>query len=304
MKILVIGSAGFIGNRLSRQLVVAGHSVTCVDLIPTFIRGATCVTKEAGTFLIEQNTLNSFPTLKGMLNNDGPVYDAIVHLVSSARSMNYSPENIIANELHTTLQVLSYARLNPHTKIVYASNAAVKYDDRNDMITVAKELGERLVRQYIDSYGANASILRMFSVFGPDEMDNGSKSSFIKKCKNAVLSDSRIVIHGDGRQQRDFVHIDDVVDAISQVLIMPNNLSLYEIGTAKTRSINSIATQFADATGVEIVSDTHTSDTLHITQADPALWPPGWTPKRALDEHLQEWIDYYRQDRLLNSITS
>lgn len=308
MKILVTGAAGFIGYALAQSLVKAGHKVTGIDRNPFKLHDAECIMKDVQIYMNELKTLNKLPIIQDLMVEPIEPFDLIIHLAATARvgiSLE-QPEQVIANNIGTTLQVLSYAREVPGTKVMFISSSSVAFADlEKNPYAMSKSMCEDLVNTYSKSFNVDATTVRLFNVYGPGEANYGKHSTFIRKCRTAVETGSSIVVYGDGSQTRDYTHVDDVVKGIQIISELAEWEELYELGSGKNpTSTGEIARTFADALGVEVKYERPRQGDPKMTKANPARNPPGWKPKWTVQEYLDEVIASYKRTRLINSSAS
>ena len=83
-----------------------------------------------------------------------------------------------------------------------------------------------------------------YNVYGPGEADYGVYSTVIRKFKQAYLKGDSLTIYGNGKKERDFTHVDDVIQGMQQLLVDPNLPSVAHFGKGDPKSISSIANCF------------------------------------------------------------
>ena len=304
MKILITGAAGFIGHALASRLTQIGHSVTCVDRNPFKLHNVECVMKDVQVYMNELKTINRLPIIQDLTDTPIKPFDLIIHLAATARvgiSLE-RPEEVISNNVGSALQVLSYAREMPATRVMFISSSSVKFADlHSNPYAMSKKICEDLVDTYRKSFNVNATSIRLFNVYGPGETNYGKHSTFIRKCRTAVETGSKITIFGDGSQSRDYTHIDDVIFGLQVISELPEWENVYEIGSGVTTSVEKIASVFRDALGVEIEYTNPRQGDPEFTIADTNKNPPGWKARWTVDEYLDELVASYRRTRLINS---
>lgn len=308
MKILITGAGGFIGYALAARLVQAGHQVTGIDRNPFKLHDADCIMKDVQIYMNELKTINRLPLIQDLAVTPIEPFDLIIHLAATARvgiSLE-RPEEVLSNNIGTTLQVLSYAREVPGTRVMFISSSSVKFAElENNPYAMSKSICEDLVNTYVRTYGIEATNIRLFNVYGPSEANYGKHSTFIRKCRTAIETGAKITVFGDGSQKRDYTHVDDVVAGLQIISELSDWQPLYEIGSGKNpTSTREIAETFADALGVEVVYEKPRQGDPKMTKADTSLNPPGWKARWTVQDYLAELIDSYRRTRLINSVAS
>ncbi len=221
MNYLVTGGAGFIGSHIVESLVRNGNEVRVLDNLST------------GNYRNLKNVSDKIEFTEGDIRDPDLCIsvakgcDGIFHqaaLVSVVESIERPQENHDIN-ITGTMNVLEAARIRSCKRIVFASSAAIYGNNpelpKNETMLpeplspygAAKIAGEYLLQAYAEQYGINCVALRYFNVYGPRQdprsMYSGVISKFVDCAKNKTIP----TIFGDGKQTRDFVYIDDVVQA-------------------------------------------------------------------------------------------
>jgi UDP-glucose 4-epimerase len=218
-KVLVTGGAGFIGSNLVRQLIEEKNSVTVLD---NFMSGY-------------RSNLELFPTVRiveGDVRDQTAVEEAIqgaevvFHLAASVGNKRSIDHPLIDAEINVlgTLGVLEAARKAGVRKIVTSSSAGIfgelktmpiKEDhpvEPDSPYGCTKLCEEKLCLAYAKLYPIEAVCLRYFNVYGPNQRFD-SYGNAIPIFVFRMLRNEPLIIYGDGDQTRDFVHVDDVVQA-------------------------------------------------------------------------------------------
>jgi UDP-glucose 4-epimerase len=218
-KVLVTGGAGFIGSNLVRHLIKEGNSVTVLD---NFMSGF-------------RSNIDSFPSvhiIEGDVRDHAAVEEAIqgaevvFHLAASVGNKRSIDHPLIDAEINVlgTLQILEAARKAGVRKIVTSSSAGIfgelktmpiKEDhpvEPDSPYGCTKLCEEKLCLAYSKLYQIEAVCLRYFNVYGPNQRFD-SYGNVIPIFVFRMLRNETLIIYGDGEQTRDFVHVDDVVQA-------------------------------------------------------------------------------------------
>jgi UDP-glucose 4-epimerase len=221
--VLVTGGAGFIGSNLVRTLVARGHSVSVLDDLSTG-REANLEGVDAELHV-------------GSILDDAALQDAaasassIVHL-AALPSVPRSIKNPLAtHEANATgtLRVLEVARrrmaqvISASSSSVYGANPVLpkREDLRPQPVSpyaVSKLAAESYVSSYQRIYGLPTLPFRFFNVYGPHQAAGHVYAAVIPVFVSAALAGEPLVVHGDGRQTRDFTHIDSVVGALVEAV--------------------------------------------------------------------------------------
>ncbi len=221
MKILVTGGAGFIGSHLVEAFVRAGHRVRVLDDFSSGHRGNLRGMKDDVEVLRGDcaDPRAAARAARGM--------EAVFHegaLPSVARSVGEPARSHRANAT-ATLAMLLAARDAGVRSFVYAGSSSVygdtpKLPKTETMPTrplspyaVGKMTGEHYVRIFASLYGMETVTLRYFNVFGPRQAADSPYSGVISLFAKALLRGETPLIHGDGRQSRDFTYVENVLEA-------------------------------------------------------------------------------------------
>jgi len=259
---LVTGGSGFIGQHLVNRLVSLGHHVIVVDNHSTSMPGSA----SSSITLIEKDVseldINAFPSL-----------DGIYHLASIAapRLFREHPMMVIRPNVHGTELMTKLAELN-HCRVVFTSSSET-YGSSGDPESLqsmkenhpsshlllsdkspyssAKVLGEEIVRAAFEG-GVDACAIRLFNVYG-ENMDPTlqGRGRVIPNFQNALLNGHSIPIEGDGSQSRTFTWIEDVIDALIEIMRYENRLPVVmNLGSEETVPILELAKMMAIIMGV------------------------------------------------------
>ncbi len=222
-KILVTGGAGFIGSNLTEALLNQGHQVRVFDNFSTGKREN----------LIFDKPYPGLETLEGDIRNVNLCHgamkeiDYVFHHAALPSVQQSIEDPLTSNGVNVggTLNLLLAARDAGVKKWVYASSCAIYGDDptlpktegmsQNPRSPYAfqKFIGEEYGKLFFQYYGLETIALRYFNVFGPKQDPNSLYSAVIPRFIDALLHDRSPVVDGDGEQSRDFIYIEDVIQA-------------------------------------------------------------------------------------------
>jgi UDP-glucuronate 4-epimerase len=238
VKVFITGTSGFIGFHLAGRLLAEGHAVTGFDGMTPYYDPAL---KQARLAILQQQA--GFTQIDGMLEDAAALEDAVgrsdpeivVHLAAQA-GVRYSlehPQSYIQSNVVGTANLLEALRrytpqhlLFASSSSVYGGNAKVPFaeTDRADgpvsIYAATKKSGEALVHSYAHLFGIPATCLRFFTVYGPWGRPDMALFKFVA----AMLEGRAIDVYGQGRMQRDFTYVDDLVAAIEQLMKRPPEL--------------------------------------------------------------------------------
>lgn len=252
--ILITGGAGFIGSHIAKYFVKQGENIRILDNFSSGTRDNLQLEYSAEEKYIEiieddigylKNVLIAMKGIKEVFHEAA--------FVSVPLSIKQPHDSFHSNALGT-FNIFEAARLNNISKIVFASSAAVygnnyttplkETDSRYPLSPYAldKVYTEDLASLYYKIYGLSSIGLRYFNVYGPGQRSNSPYSSVIPKFIDLLLANKTPSIHGDGYQTRDFIHIDDVVNANIHSMRLFNKPGhyIFNVGTGKSTSIKKL----------------------------------------------------------------
>ena len=274
MKILVTGGAGFIGSHIVEYLVQRGDSVTVVDNLNTGkIENLKSVFKKINFAQID---IRDFKVLKNLMENiDGVFHQAAMASVQDSFRI---PEKFHDVNVNGTENIFKIAK-EFGIKVVYASSSSVygdtsilpttESDEKRPINPYAKTKLEKdkLAEQYAKN-GLKVIGLRYFNVFGPRQ--SKEYAGVIKLFLERIQQGLPPLVNGDGLQIRDFVYVDDVVNA--NILSMESDIDFefFNIGTGTTISILDLANIIIKFSGLKIkpIHRPALSGDVRATQAD------------------------------------
>lgn len=239
MKYLLTGGAGFIGRHLTKGLLDEGHEVLILDDFSNARRESV----PAGVRILEGSLLDIANFKQELQNCDG-----VFHLaaeVSVPKSLINPKKTLDVNGLGV-LRLLEFMRDMKIPKIVYSCTCAVYGDKGNVDITedmlpaplspyaYAKLEGEYLMKTYAHLYGVKAVIFRYFNVYGVGQDPSSPYSAAIPIFISKIQKGETISIFGDGMQTRDFVRVEDVVEANKRAMNSGIQCEVINVGCGKS----------------------------------------------------------------------
>ncbi|TVP41697.1 GDP-mannose 4,6-dehydratase [Candidatus Nitrosocosmicus arcticus] len=311
MKIMITGAAGFLGSHLSEKYVNEDHIVYGIDnLLNGNLNNVRTLLHRKNFKFIHDDIRNR--DLYSKIPND---LDAVIHLAAQIhvdRSI-VNPEETFDINVSGTMKILEYARMNDINKILFASTSEVygsaKYvpmDEDHPLAAqhpygVSKIAADRLCYTYNETYDLGIDIIRCFNFYGPRQKDSGY-GGVIAIFINRVLQNKPPIIYGDGNQTRDYMYVDDAVNAYDKVLKSNDNPGKYGInfGTGTEKSVNEIAELILKYSGNEKKLSTIHVDArptevqrlfADISKAQKSL---DFVPKIEFEQGISLLMDWYR----------
>ena len=298
--ILVTGGAGFIGSHIVDALVDQ-NDVRVLDSLST------------GT---HSNLHPDARLVEGDIR-DGETVDAAmegVDIVFHKAAMVSVPASVeqpkTCHDVNgtATLKLLEAARAND-SRVVFASSAAIY--GHPDGVPISEDAPKRpaspyglekltadyYTRIYTERYGLETVSLRYFNVYGPRQT-GGQYSGVISTFLDQARAGEPITVEGDGEQTRDFVHVDDVVQANLRAATTESTGTSYNIGTGSNITIRELAetVQAVTATNSEIVHTDPRPGDIELSEADisKAQDELGYTPTVTIEDGLSQLVSSQR----------
>jgi UDP-glucose 4-epimerase len=303
MKILVTGGAGFIGSHLVERLIQEGHEVSVVDNLSSgtprnLSREARLYKMDIQSSRLEQVFRKERPAMvmhhAAQINVrrsvEDPVFDAQVNILG-------------------TLNLLQQAVLHGTRKVIFASSGGAIYGEQDAFPApethptrplspygIGKLTGEYYLAYFQHVSGIQYVSLRYSNVYGPRQDPEGEAGVVAIFCQKMLIGEQPI-INGNGRQTRDFVYVEDVVEA-NLVAMGKEVQGIYNVGTAQETSVNDLFRILADLTGsgLKELHGPAKKGEQSRSVVDPGKirqeW--GWDPKVPLQEGLRRTVEYFR----------
>jgi dTDP-glucose 4,6-dehydratase len=311
MKIFVTGGAGFIGSNFIRHILALDKSYAVVNYDKLTYAG-----NLANLDAVEDNPKYRF--VKGDICDTATVEaamagcDAVVHFAAEShvdRSI-YEPAASIETNVKGTFILLQVARKISVQRFVHISTDEVYGDmppgafaDENSPLqpsspySSSKAGSDLLVRSYVRTYGFPALITRSSNNYGPFQFPE----KFLPLMITNALDDKPLPIYGDGKQQRDWLHVEDNCRGVLAVLERGRIGEVYNIGGLDVEENLTMARRLLRVMGkpetlLTYVKDRPGHDRRYALTCDKMNRDLGWKPEISLDEGLWQTIDWYRNN--------
>ncbi len=253
MKVIVTGGAGFIGSHLSEKLVL-NKKIKKVIIIDHFKDGSKKnlinIYNSKKIKIIRENIIN-FDKIEKYFKGVSYVFHlaAIADIVPSI----VNPREYLNTNFSGTINVLEASRKYKIKKIIYAGSSSCyglanknEIDEKTEVSTLypysfSKNIAEQAVMHWSRVYGLKFISLRLFNVFGLRSRTTGAYGAVMGVFLKQKLSKKPFTIVGDGKQTRDFINVNDVVEAFIKSAFSKLSNKIYNVGTGKPKSINHLA---------------------------------------------------------------
>lgn len=244
MKVLVTGGAGFIGSHLVNALIDKGLDVVVVDNLST---GKEANINQSATFI---NADICSTNIRDIFDIHKPQITFHLAAQSNVRKSMTSPIEDMQNNIAGSINLLQCCVATGVEKIVYASSAAVyglpeilPINETHRVKPLSPYgISKHTVEHYLDVYyrtaGLKYTILRYSNVYG-ERQDPAGEGGVISVFLDRLQKDEPVLVYGDGEQTRDFINVQDVVEANIKAMIFGSG-EVFNISTGKSTSINNL----------------------------------------------------------------
>ena len=261
---LVTGGAGFIGSHLCEALLQMGHTVRCLDdLSNGHIENIESFQKNPNFTFLKQDIRDLDACMEATKGVDYVLNQAAWGSVPRSIEMPLLYEEI---NIRGTLNMMEAARQNGGKKFVYASSSSVYGDStvlpkkeggEGELLSpyaLTKRTNEEYGKLYHKLYGLDTYGLRYFNVFGRRQDPNGAYAAVIPKFLKLLMKGERPVIHGDGKQSRDFTYIDNVIEGNLRACLAGSEAAgeAFNIGAGGREYLIDVYHALCKSLGVEI----------------------------------------------------
>jgi UDP-glucose 4-epimerase len=304
---LVTGAAGFVGSKLAASLISKGHEVVTVDNLST-------------------GHLNNLPVasifLKGDCQDQQLIdrlyqwkFDAVFHIAGqSSGEVSYDdPVYDLQTNTQSTLQLLKLCIDTGCTKFIYASSMSVYGQIDESIMPVSeasvaprpesfygagKHASEHYLRLFTKQYGIGTASLRLFNVYGPGQNLENLRQGMVSIFLAQALKTGSIHVKGSADRYRDFVYIDDVVNAFMKCeqVISPKDNFVLNICTGKKTTVGEVIHLLKeDSTAVKYKGSTPGDQFGIFGNPEKAGEVIKWKPVMSFSEGMRRMISWAKK---------
>ena len=314
MKILVTGCAGFIGSRVAEALVRRGDEVIGVDNLieaydPRVKQWRVDNVLAANDVDWTNLDIVDAEAVSTLLSEARP--DAVINLAARAgvRQSIDDPNAYYSTNVTGVLNLLEACKENGVSRFLQASTSSVYganqmpfvedaiLDSMTSPYATSKKAAEDLCRLYSDLFGLNVTVFRFFTVYGPAGRPDMSIFRFVKW----IAEGGKLLLNGDGSQQRDFTHVDDVVRGVIAALDKDHQFEIFNLGSDRPTELNAIIDNIEELLGKSAnierlpFPDTDVKATwANISRSRELL---DWEPRMTFDDGLRSVVDWYMDNK-------
>jgi len=309
-RVLVTGGAGFIGSNLVEELVERGKEVVVLDNL----------------YLGDENNLSQVEDeiefINGSVLDEEDVekalqgVDTVFHLAARSSSPMHKedPAEGARVNIEGFIKTVEAAKNEEVEKIVYASTSSMygsvkpphhegQSPKPSNLYTASKMSREKYAEAYSYTGQIETTGLRFFSVFGPHEKAKGKYANVVTQFLWKMMDDEQPVIWGDGDQERDFIYVEDVVDAIIKASERKDELDgeVINVGRGNPVTFNQVVESLSDELGKDIGAE-HVENPRdkyvreHNADNSKAKELLDWEPQHSFKEALKKTVQYYKQN--------
>ncbi len=305
-RVLLVGGAGLVGSHLAEELL--REDIKEMVIFDNFVRGRLAnlskVSCDKRVKIIKADILD-----EKSLNDASKNIDFVFHL--AALWLLHCQENPVEGfevNAEGTINVLEAAKNNKIKKVIFSSSASVYGDpvaipmteehpfNNRTMYGATKIAGEQFFRFYYSRYGLDYLALRYFNIYGSRQDYHGAYVSVIMKALDRIKEGRPPIIHGDGSQAYDFIHVRDVARANIAALKSPATDEAVNIASGIKTSINEIVKLILELTNSNLRPQYEGQKPEFVTERkasiDKAKKLLGFTAEIDLRKGLQELIEW------------
>jgi len=330
MKILITGSAGFIGFHTCLKLVNQGHEVYGIDNINDYYDPQLKFDRlnelgfnqdESKRFKneLQSTKLNSLRFSRIDLVDTESInalfrkeqFEVVCNLAAQA-GVRYSIENpkaYIDSNISGFLNILEGCRNHKIKHLVYASSSSVYGENKKapfettdnvdhpiSLYAATKKSNELMAHTYGHLYGFKTTGLRFFTVYGPWGRPDMAYYLFAE----AITKDLPIKVFNNGQMERDFTYIDDIVNGITKVIEKNidsrEHYKIYNIGNNKTESLQDFITTIEESMGKEAIKEMHPMQLGDVPKTfadvDELIKDYNYSPTTDIDKGIHKFIEW------------
>jgi UDP-glucose 4-epimerase len=304
MRILVTGGAGFIGSHLVDRLIEEGHQVAVVDDLSTGKKKN--INAKAEFYKLDILS----PKVERVFQKERP--EALFHFAAQMDVRRSVKDPIFDGQVNIlgTVNLLEQGVKVGTKRVIFASSGGAIYGEQERFPAdeahpthpvspygISKLAAEHYLYYYGRTYGLQWTSLRFGNVFGPRQ-DPFGEAGVVAIFTLKLLQNEQPVINGTGKQTRDYIAVDDVVEANMAVLNGGVN-DTFNVGTGRETSVNQLFRLLAEAVGSPIKErygperrGEQLRSCLDATKLAKAL---DWEPRLSLAEGLKRTVEYFRE---------
>jgi UDP-glucuronate 4-epimerase len=331
MKVLVTGSAGFIGSNVAQRLLARGDTVVGLDNLNDYYdvnlkKARLAKIETESNFKFVKASLEDRPAMEALFKDEK--FDKVIHLAAQA-GVRYSIENphaYIDSNIVGTTNILEGCRHNEVQHLVYASSSSVyglnadmpfsihhNVDHPISLYAASKKANELMAHTYSHLYDLPTTGLRFFTVYGPWGRPDMALFLFTK----AILSGDPIKVFNNGNMRRDFTYIDDIVEGVVRVTDNTAKANpdwsgknpdpatscapyrIYNIGNNNPVELLDFIGAIENALGIKAIKDLLPLQAGDVPETyanvDDLINDVGFKPETSIEEGIGKFVEWYQE---------
>jgi UDP-glucose 4-epimerase len=309
--ILVTGGAGFIGSNITEALLLQGHRVVVLDDLSTGKMENILNLPKSDNFKFVKGSISDSGLLRSIIKSEHITLVSHQAAVASVAKSIFDPVQTMEVNVTGTANLFHLAAENGCMRIVFASSSAVYGDSpelpkRESMpfaskspYAMSKASNEMLASVFSGLYGIDIVGLRYFNVYGKRQDPASDYAAVIPRFITQALRNEPITIEGDGGQTRDFIYIEDVVNANITALTGDRITgSVFNVANGQQTSILELARMIIEVTGSKsdiLFKPARTGDIRDsVGDISNTVKHLGYRNKRSMQEGLAATVAWYR----------
>lgn len=315
MKILITGGLGFIGSNLATKLSYLGNEIIIIDNLNPLYGG--------NNFNLFDSNKNNIKVVIGDVRDKNLVFklikdvDIVFHFsaqVSYIDSLNMIYDDIDINAVSTINILESIKQLNQKTLIVFSSSrlvygnihGSIDENYKTDPISiygVHKLTSEKYIQIYNKNFGIPYIILRLTNPYGIKQQMKHNKYSIIGWFIRQAMENKIIKIFGDGKQERDYIYIEDVIDSFLHLISKSENINnIYNVGCGNLIQFKDMIDKIIKITKSGKIEFVNWPDNYEYIESgsininNKKLLETGWKSKINLDDGINKTLEFYKKN--------
>jgi len=317
MKVLITGTAGFIGMHLTKHLLEQGHTVVGIDGLCVGYYDVNLKydrLKELGIKPVQigydyaaysTRYLDKFKFIKLNLQDEFSInelfereeFDLVVNLAGFA-NVRYSvdhPEPYVTSNILGYLRLLQACKINSTKHLIFTSTSAIK---STNIYSSSKRMNELMSQTYSHLFGLPITGIRLNTVYGPWCRPDMAIFKFTK----AILEGTPVDVYGHGKMSREFIYIDDVLDVIDHLIVSPSSdkdpYQLFSVSSEEPCGLMEFINMIEIAIGKKVIINylpMQLGDLEHTeVNVDSTIQNFVYSPKISIKEGIGRFVDWYQ----------
>jgi len=304
MRVLVTGGAGFIGSHFVKRLLAAGEDVVVLDKLTYSGNTANLPLDEIefseGDIAVADDVARAARDCEAIVNfaAETHVDRSILGATDFGRTEFFGTQVLLEEVRRTGARFVQVSTDEVYGDLEHGGSASEADPVRpSSPYSVAKAAGDLHIPAYVRTFGVNASISRGSNTYGPNQYPEKLIPLFVTN----ALDGEPLPLYGDGRQVRDWLHVEDHCAGIETVLREGEPGEAYNVGGGDERENRDVAAAILELTGADpsllrSVPDRPGHDRRYSLDTTK-LRGLGWSPLKQFDEGLRETVEWYRGNR-------